>query len=238
MSGDVIFHFSWGDAGGATKVNGVEEAEAEGSDEAAAAAATSASASASASASPKPLQTVSGALHLTSAHYDESESVPSSLESPADGSVGGAPSPTVDADDDDENGAAPALSSLTDAAAAAAVAEGHVDVVDGAETLRADPLLAETPAEEAAPEAAEGPAAAAALTEDAAAAGVREPTPKKASKKTKHQGAQTFSPGPSRPPFRIPEFRWSYVHQRLLSDLLSSIETDLHAWRKSVHLLP
>jgi len=43
---------------------------------------------------------------------------------------------------------------------------------------------------------------------------------------------QTFSPGPSRPPFRIPEFRWSYVHQRLLSDLLGSIESDLHTWRK------
>ena len=44
--------------------------------------------------------------------------------------------------------------------------------------------------------------------------------------------SQTFSPGPSRPPFRIPEFRWSYVHQRLLSDLLGSIEADLHTWRK------
>ncbi len=37
----------------------------------------------------------------------------------------------------------------------------------------------------------------------------------------------TFSPGPSRPPFRIPEFRWSYIHQRLLSDVLFSLETDI-----------
>ena len=36
-----------------------------------------------------------------------------------------------------------------------------------------------------------------------------------------------FSPGPARPPFRIPEFRWSYIHQRLLSDVLFSLETDI-----------
>lgn len=36
-----------------------------------------------------------------------------------------------------------------------------------------------------------------------------------------------FSPGPSRPPFRIPEFKWSYIHQRLLSDVLFSLETDI-----------
>ena len=36
-----------------------------------------------------------------------------------------------------------------------------------------------------------------------------------------------FSPGPSRPPFRIPEFRWSYIHQRLLADVLFSLETDI-----------
>jgi len=41
----------------------------------------------------------------------------------------------------------------------------------------------------------------------------------------------TFSPGPSRPPFRIPEFRWSYIHQRLLSDILFSLETDVQVWR-------
>ena len=38
-----------------------------------------------------------------------------------------------------------------------------------------------------------------------------------------------FSPGPSRPPFRIPEFRWSYIHQRLLADVLFSLETDIQA---------
>ncbi|XP_063239810.1 neurobeachin isoform X3 [Bacillus rossius redtenbacheri] len=40
-----------------------------------------------------------------------------------------------------------------------------------------------------------------------------------------------FSPGPSRPPFRIPEFKWSYIHQRLLTDVLFSLETDIQVWR-------
>uniref|UniRef100_A0A8D0D3D7 Neurobeachin n=1 Tax=Sander lucioperca TaxID=283035 RepID=A0A8D0D3D7_SANLU len=31
--------------------------------------------------------------------------------------------------------------------------------------------------------------------------------------------------------FRIPEFRWSHMHQRLLADLLFSIETDVQMWR-------
>uniref|UniRef100_A0A4W6EV96 LPS responsive beige-like anchor protein n=1 Tax=Lates calcarifer TaxID=8187 RepID=A0A4W6EV96_LATCA len=31
--------------------------------------------------------------------------------------------------------------------------------------------------------------------------------------------------------FRIPEFRWSHMHQRLLTDLLFSIETDIQMWR-------
>ena len=45
------------------------------------------------------------------------------------------------------------------------------------------------------------------------------------------KGKTTFSPGPARPPFRIPEFRWSYIHQRLLSDVLFSLETDIQVWR-------
>lgn len=40
-----------------------------------------------------------------------------------------------------------------------------------------------------------------------------------------------FNTGPPRPPFRIPEFRWSSIHQRLLSDLLFSLETDVQVWR-------
>lgn len=40
-------------------------------------------------------------------------------------------------------------------------------------------------------------------------------------------GRPMFSPGPARPPFRIPEFKWSYIHQRLLSDVLFSLETDI-----------
>ncbi|CAB3374567.1 Hypothetical predicted protein [Cloeon dipterum] len=48
----------------------------------------------------------------------------------------------------------------------------------------------------------------------------------------KGQGGRTmFSPGPTRPPFRIPEFKWSYIHQRLLSDVLFSLETDIQVWR-------
>ncbi|XP_062288944.1 lipopolysaccharide-responsive and beige-like anchor protein isoform X3 [Scomber scombrus] len=31
--------------------------------------------------------------------------------------------------------------------------------------------------------------------------------------------------------FRIPEFRWSHMHQRLLTDLLFAIETDVQMWR-------
>ena len=42
---------------------------------------------------------------------------------------------------------------------------------------------------------------------------------------------QIFSPGPRAPPFRIPEFRWSYLHQKLLSDVLCSLEQDMHAWK-------
>uniref|UniRef100_A0A3B3BAU9 Neurobeachin n=1 Tax=Oryzias melastigma TaxID=30732 RepID=A0A3B3BAU9_ORYME len=33
--------------------------------------------------------------------------------------------------------------------------------------------------------------------------------------------------------FRIPEFRWSHMHQRLLTDLLFSIETDVQMWRSN-----
>lgn len=32
--------------------------------------------------------------------------------------------------------------------------------------------------------------------------------------------------------FRIPEFKWSHMHQRLLTDLLFSIETDVQMWRR------
>ena len=45
------------------------------------------------------------------------------------------------------------------------------------------------------------------------------------------QGHQIFSPGPRAPPFRIPEFRWSYLHQKLLSDLLFSLEQDIQVWK-------
>ncbi|XP_064200715.1 lipopolysaccharide-responsive and beige-like anchor protein isoform X48 [Anguilla rostrata] len=44
------------------------------------------------------------------------------------------------------------------------------------------------------------------------------------------QGAEGASAGRSTM-FRIPEFRWSHMHQRLLTDLLFSIETDVQMWR-------
>ena len=33
------------------------------------------------------------------------------------------------------------------------------------------------------------------------------------------------------PPFRIPEFKWSHMHKRLLSDILESIEDEINAWK-------
>uniref|UniRef100_A0A8C1ISM9 Neurobeachin n=1 Tax=Cyprinus carpio TaxID=7962 RepID=A0A8C1ISM9_CYPCA len=40
-----------------------------------------------------------------------------------------------------------------------------------------------------------------------------------------------FSPGPRTTMFRIPEFKWSPMHQRLLTDLLFALEADVHIWR-------
>ncbi|XP_071951821.1 neurobeachin-like isoform X2 [Antedon mediterranea] len=45
------------------------------------------------------------------------------------------------------------------------------------------------------------------------------------------QPGQYFSPGPHRAPYRIPEFKWSMMHQRMMSDLLFAIETDIQVWR-------
>ncbi|XP_066574555.1 lipopolysaccharide-responsive and beige-like anchor protein isoform X2 [Amia ocellicauda] len=52
------------------------------------------------------------------------------------------------------------------------------------------------------------------------------------------QSAASGSAGPGREGssgrstmFRIPEFQWSHMHQRLLTDLLFSIETDVQMWR-------
>ncbi|XP_038150368.1 neurobeachin [Cyprinodon tularosa] len=42
-----------------------------------------------------------------------------------------------------------------------------------------------------------------------------------------------FSPGPRTTMFRIPEFKWSPMHQRLLTDLLFALESDVHAWRSN-----
>lgn len=39
-------------------------------------------------------------------------------------------------------------------------------------------------------------------------------------------------PSVPKPVYRTPEFRWSHVHVRMLSDLLLSIETDVAAWKR------
>lgn len=46
---------------------------------------------------------------------------------------------------------------------------------------------------------------------------------------------QVFSPGPHQAPYRIPEFSWSHMHQRMMSDLLFAIETDIQVWRRLVN---
>ncbi|XP_077467130.1 neurobeachin-like isoform X1 [Stigmatopora argus] len=49
---------------------------------------------------------------------------------------------------------------------------------------------------------------------------------------TEEEGRQPgFSPGPRTTMFRIPEFKWSPLHQRLLADLLFALESDVHVWR-------
>ncbi|XP_013420037.2 neurobeachin [Lingula anatina] len=45
------------------------------------------------------------------------------------------------------------------------------------------------------------------------------------------RGQHHFSPGPRAPPFRIPDFNWSTLHQLLLSDLLFAVEQDVQVWK-------
>lgn len=49
---------------------------------------------------------------------------------------------------------------------------------------------------------------------------------------TSAQHRDSSSSPPRSSMFRIPEFKWSHMHQRLLTDLLFSIETDLQMWRR------
>lgn len=60
---------------------------------------------------------------------------------------------------------------------------------------------------------------------------VRPPSIQYEKQSTNTPSRQIFSPGPRAPPFRIPEFRWSYLHQKLLSDLLFSLEQDIQVWK-------
>lgn len=46
------------------------------------------------------------------------------------------------------------------------------------------------------------------------------------------QGRDGSMSAPRSTMFRIPEFRWSHMHQRLLTDLLFSVETDIQMWRR------
>lgn len=39
---------------------------------------------------------------------------------------------------------------------------------------------------------------------------------------------------PKFPAYRIPEFRWSHLHQQLVSDILFSIEDEIKQWRRFV----
>ncbi|XP_013876127.1 lipopolysaccharide-responsive and beige-like anchor protein [Austrofundulus limnaeus] len=48
---------------------------------------------------------------------------------------------------------------------------------------------------------------------------------------TSSQQRESSTLAPRSTMFRIPEFRWSHMHQRLLTDLLFSVETDIQAWR-------
>lgn len=60
--------------------------------------------------------------------------------------------------------------------------------------------------------------------------------PKQQTSSTKKETKQhIFSPGPRAPPFRIPEFKWSYLHQELLNNVLFSLEQDVAAWKTYVH---
>ena len=45
--------------------------------------------------------------------------------------------------------------------------------------------------------------------------------------------SSTSSPKPqhSQPRFRVPEFKWSFLHQNLLSSVLSSLEADVLSWK-------
>lgn len=73
--------------------------------------------------------------------------------------------------------------------------------------------------------------------------GVEDKKDESTEKKTTAPNVDTrpmFNPGPSRPPFRIPEFKWSYIHQRLLSDVLYSLESNIQVWRgyiNNTHIL-
>uniref|UniRef100_A0A8C2XS59 Neurobeachin n=1 Tax=Cyclopterus lumpus TaxID=8103 RepID=A0A8C2XS59_CYCLU len=53
--------------------------------------------------------------------------------------------------------------------------------------------------------------------------------PAETTEQSHREGSSTSAPRSTM--FRIPEFRWSHMHQRLLADLLFSIETDVQMWR-------
>nr|CAB3264214.1 neurobeachin [Phallusia mammillata] len=50
---------------------------------------------------------------------------------------------------------------------------------------------------------------------------------------TPPQDQQQFSPGPRTVVFRVPEFKWSEPHLRLLDDLFTCLEGDIESWKSS-----
>lgn len=46
------------------------------------------------------------------------------------------------------------------------------------------------------------------------------------------RGGDGLNPNQRAPNFHIPEFRWSFLHQKLLSDLLFAVEADIQDWKR------
>uniref|UniRef100_A0AAQ4RW25 LPS responsive beige-like anchor protein n=1 Tax=Gasterosteus aculeatus aculeatus TaxID=481459 RepID=A0AAQ4RW25_GASAC len=95
------------------------------------------------------------------------------------------------------------------------------NILAGAEEEEEQKLVQETPKNDLGDDGRETEAAETGQDQQAAAAG--------GSSGQQREGSSTSAPRSTM--FRIPEFRWSHMHQRLLADLLFSIETDVQMWR-------
>ncbi|KAI8508856.1 hypothetical protein Bbelb_139550 [Branchiostoma belcheri] len=127
-----------------------------------------------------------------------------------------------------ENDKTAASSETSETTTAAAPANGAPS------TNAAASITTEATTTTAASTVASTAAATAGTQAEAAVSPSQQPTsPASGTGSQKSQGSpgQQFSPGPRTSMFRIPEFSWSPMHQRLLSDLLFSLETDIQVWR-------